>query len=89
MSTTQKTLMLETEMLIKSMVREARLGRVLEKDAPAVKPDIADRVKIVDAANKFMQIKAKLDPETQETEFERELRELRGGGAEPDPEGDS
>jgi hypothetical protein len=61
----------ETEDLIIGVVREARKAKE--------NMDITDRVKAADAALRFMTIKHKLVPEKEESDFERELRELHDG----------
>ena len=69
-----KSLMDATERLIKKMVKDAGTADVA----------VADRAKAADAAMKFLAIKHKLVPETEESDFERGLRELHGDGQDND-----
>ena len=64
MASKRKSLMDETESLIMKLVKDAKVPGT----------DIPDRVKAADAALRFLLIQNKLDPESEESEFERDLR---------------
>jgi hypothetical protein len=79
-------LLAETELLITGLVRDARLGTKVTADVDGAKvttrepTTILDRVRAADAALRFIQIKNKLDPEHQESEFERLRDEFHDTG---------
>lgn len=88
-----RDLMEETEKLVTKLVRNTRAGRVI-KDTDAegkttrrrVPYDIIDQVRAAESALKFLQVKNKLDPEKEETEFDEQLKRFHGqgsGGADP------
>lgn len=70
-------LMEQTERLITKLVRNARSGRTIRNEdgtTRRVQYDILDQARAADAALKFLTVKNKLDPEVEETEFDREQR---------------
>ena len=87
-------LMTEAEKLITKMVRNVRSGRVVkttnketgEVTSRRVPYDIIDQVRAADAALKLLQVKNKLEPEAEENEFDKQLRDFHGarsGDADP------
>jgi hypothetical protein len=81
----KRTLLEETALLIASMVRDARRRRKVGVDETTGKPryvaaDISDKAKAAAAALAFMGAKEKLDPEKEESQFERDLAQFHGQG---------
>lgn len=78
------SLMDETERLLRGVVKDARLGRKTLDAATGktrrVPLDILDRVRALDGALKFLQVKNKLEPEADENEFDKSLRDYHGQG---------
>lgn len=77
----------ETEKLVTKIVRNTRAGRVIRDTDPEGKPrtrrvpyDIIDQVRAAESALKFLQVKNKLDPEKEETEFDEQLKRFHGQG---------
>lgn len=77
------TLMAEMEKLITGMVRQAQKKRQVQSankekgvKAKYEPPNILDQARAADAALKFMAMKAKLEPEIVESEFERQLKDF-------------
>ena len=88
MAARKTTLMDATESLIHNLVRDARKPRQLGMTADGapnmVMPDLADQVKVATAALNFLQVKHRIAPEEEPSEFERELAAFHNGA----PEGD-
>ena len=91
-----KTLLDETELLIKGIVRDARRGEVITVAGPdgtthtERRPaEVLDRVRAADAALRFMVIKNKLKPEETESEFDRLQNEFHSEGEGGDAESEA
>jgi len=73
----------ETASLVLGIVRDAKRKRPvvgsdgITREEP---PDIVERVKAADVALRFMMVKEKIDPHTEESAFERDLADFHDTG---------
>ena len=78
----------ETEALITQLVQRAKRRRRIKvpgKDGGpettnVIEPDIIDQVRAAKMAIDFLAAKAKLRPEAEESDFERNIKDLHGEG---------